>query len=97
MPRTSSATDGRLRSRRVTRIRNGAAAKKKAIRSPSARPPASRRIDEGMRASLVSRETTEEGFAQHRQLFLTEQGYAYEIAVASPPAADALEGASEVA
>lgn len=29
--------------------------------------------------TLVSRETTEEGFAQHRQLFLTEQGYAYEI------------------
>jgi DNA excision repair protein ERCC-3 len=31
--------------------------------------------------TLVSRETTEEGFAQHRQLFLTEQGYAYEILV----------------
>ncbi len=33
--------------------------------------------------TLVSRETTEETFAQHRQLFLTEQGYAYEIAGAS--------------
>jgi len=29
--------------------------------------------------TLVSDETTEQGFAQHRQLFLTEQGYAYEI------------------
>jgi DNA excision repair protein ERCC-3 len=46
--------------------------------------------------TLVSHETSEEGFAQHRQLFLTEQGYAYEITVASP-APDALEGASEVA
>jgi DNA excision repair protein ERCC-3 len=35
--------------------------------------------------TLVSRETTEEGFAQHRQLFLTEQGYAYEIV--GPPEA----------
>jgi len=38
--------------------------------------------EDGRRArfyTLVSRETTEEGFAQHRQLFLTEQGYAYEI------------------
>ncbi len=35
--------------------------------------------------SLVSRETTEEGFAQHRQLFLTEQGYAYEIVGADDP------------
>jgi DNA excision repair protein ERCC-3 len=32
--------------------------------------------------TLVSRETNEEDFAQHRQLFLTEQGYAYEIASA---------------
>ncbi len=47
--------------------------------------------------TLVSHETSEETFAQHRQLFLTEQGYAYEITVASPPADDALEGASEVA
>jgi DNA excision repair protein ERCC-3 len=29
--------------------------------------------------TLVARETSEEDFAQHRQLFLTEQGYAYEI------------------
>jgi DNA excision repair protein ERCC-3 len=29
--------------------------------------------------TLVSRETSEQDFAQHRQLFLTEQGYAYDI------------------
>ncbi|MBO0859457.1 MAG: DEAD/DEAH box helicase [Chloracidobacterium sp.] len=29
--------------------------------------------------SLVSRETDEEDFAHHRQLFLTEQGYSYQI------------------
>jgi DNA excision repair protein ERCC-3 len=29
--------------------------------------------------SLVSRETEEEDFAHHRQLFLTEQGYSYQI------------------
>jgi DNA excision repair protein ERCC-3 len=29
--------------------------------------------------TLVSRETNEQDFAQHRQLFLTEQGYAYDI------------------
>ena len=29
--------------------------------------------------SLVSDESVEQDFAQHRQLFLTEQGYAYEI------------------
>ncbi len=29
--------------------------------------------------TLVSDESTEQDFAQHRQLFLTEQGYAYEI------------------
>ena len=29
--------------------------------------------------TLVSRETEEESFAHHRQLFLTEQGYAYRI------------------
>jgi DNA excision repair protein ERCC-3 len=29
--------------------------------------------------TLVSDETSEQDFAQHRQLFLTEQGYAYEI------------------
>jgi DNA excision repair protein ERCC-3 len=37
--------------------------------------------------TLVSRETTEEGFAQHRQLFLAEQGYAYDIV--SPEQIDA--------
>ncbi len=44
--------------------------------------------------TLVSRETTEEGFAQHRQLFLTEQGYAYEIASTSDdePAAESEAG-----
>jgi DNA excision repair protein ERCC-3 len=30
--------------------------------------------------TLVSRETDEELFAHHRQLFLTEQGYSYRIA-----------------
>ncbi|MFQ3592817.1 MAG: DNA repair helicase XPB, partial [Gemmataceae bacterium] len=30
--------------------------------------------------TLVSRDTREQDFAHHRQLFLTEQGYAYEIA-----------------
>jgi DNA excision repair protein ERCC-3 len=30
--------------------------------------------------TLVSRETDEEQFAHHRQLFLTEQGYSYRIA-----------------
>jgi DNA excision repair protein ERCC-3 len=29
--------------------------------------------------SLVSDESVEQDFGQHRQLFLTEQGYAYEI------------------
>jgi DNA excision repair protein ERCC-3 len=29
--------------------------------------------------TLVSRETDEEDFAHHRQLFLTEQGYSYRI------------------
>ena len=33
--------------------------------------------------TLVSDETNEQDFAQHRQLFLTEQGYAYEILDAS--------------
>jgi DNA excision repair protein ERCC-3 len=45
--------------------------------------------------TLVSRETTEEGFAQHRQLFLAEQGYAYDIVgpadVGVPPGAEAGE------
>jgi DNA excision repair protein ERCC-3 len=39
--------------------------------------------------TLVSRETTEETFAQHRQLFLAEQGYAYEIASPEQIADDA--------
>ena len=30
--------------------------------------------------TLVSRDTDEQEFAHHRQLFLTEQGYAYRIA-----------------
>ncbi|RUL83794.1 DNA repair helicase XPB [Tautonia sociabilis] len=38
--------------------------------------------------SLVSRDTREMEFAHHRQLFLTEQGYSYEIADAS----DLLDG-----
>ena len=29
--------------------------------------------------SLVTRDTRELDFAHHRQMFLTEQGYAYEI------------------
>ena len=33
--------------------------------------------------SLVSRDTREEEFAHHRQLFLTEQGYSYRIEIAS--------------
>jgi superfamily II DNA or RNA helicase len=32
--------------------------------------------------SLVSRDTREEEFAHHRQLFLTEQGYSYRIEIA---------------
>ena len=45
--------------------------------------------------TLVSRDTSEQDFAQHRQLFLTEQGYAYDIVDAErlldavPPAAAA--------
>jgi DNA excision repair protein ERCC-3 len=42
--------------------------------------------EDGRRAvfySLVSDETVEQDFGQHRQLFLTEQGYAYEILDAS--------------
>ena len=35
--------------------------------------------------SLVSRDTREEEFAHHRQLFLTEQGYSYQIEI--PPGA----------
>ena len=33
--------------------------------------------------TLVSRDTREMDFAQHRQLFLTEQGYAYQLVDAS--------------
>jgi DNA excision repair protein ERCC-3 len=29
--------------------------------------------------TLVSRDTREQDFAHHRQLFLTEQGYSYQI------------------
>ena len=48
--------------------------------------------------TLVSHETSEEGFAQHRQLFLTEQGYAYEIVGADGLVTDeALPDESEVA
>lgn len=31
--------------------------------------------------TLVSLRTCEEGFARHRQLFLTEQGYSYQIEI----------------
>lgn len=34
--------------------------------------------------SLVSRDTREEELAHHRQLFLTEQGYTYQIEIANP-------------
>ena len=33
--------------------------------------------------TLVSRDTREEEFAHHRKLFLTEQGYSYQVVVAS--------------
>lgn len=35
--------------------------------------------------TLVSRDTREEDFAHHRKLFLTEQGYSYQIVVADEP------------
>src|SRR5262245_22624384 len=38
--------------------------------------------------TLVSLETSEETFAQHRQLFLAEQGYGYDITVAHVPVDD---------
>jgi DNA excision repair protein ERCC-3 len=46
--------------------------------------------------TLVSDETVEQEFAQHRQLFLTEQGYAYEIGDADRwfPAAAAPNGSA---
>jgi DNA excision repair protein ERCC-3 len=42
--------------------------------------------------TLVSEETVEQDFAQHRQLFLTEQGYAYEILDARQVLAGRAEG-----
>jgi DNA excision repair protein ERCC-3 len=33
--------------------------------------------------TLVSRDTREEEFAHHRKLFLTEQGYSYQVVVAN--------------
>jgi superfamily II DNA or RNA helicase len=38
--------------------------------------------------TLVSRDTREQDFAHHRQLFLTEQGYSYRIADGSEMGAD---------
>ncbi len=35
--------------------------------------------------TLVSRDTREEDFAHHRKLFLTEQGYSYQVVVADEP------------
>ena len=35
--------------------------------------------------TLVSRDTREEEFAHHRKLFLTEQGYSYQIVIADEP------------
>jgi DNA excision repair protein ERCC-3 len=35
--------------------------------------------------TLVSRDTREEEFAHHRKLFLTEQGYSYQVVVADEP------------
>jgi DNA excision repair protein ERCC-3 len=32
--------------------------------------------------TLVSRDTREEEFAHHRKLFLTEQGYSYQVVIA---------------
>ena len=34
-----------------------------------------------LQRTLVSRDTREEEFAYHRKLFLTEQGYSYQIDV----------------
>jgi DNA excision repair protein ERCC-3 len=45
--------------------------------------------------SLVSADTREQEFARKRQLFLTEQGYAYEILQADDLLADAAEGREE--
>lgn len=38
--------------------------------------------------SVVSRDTREQDFAHHRQLFLTEQGYSYRIADGAEMGAD---------
>ena len=35
--------------------------------------------------TLISRDTREEEFAHHRKLFLTEQGYSYQVVVAEEP------------
>ena len=35
--------------------------------------------------TLVSRDTREEEFAHHRKLFLTEQGYSYQVVIADEP------------
>ncbi|MDT8319276.1 MAG: helicase-associated domain-containing protein [Xanthomonadales bacterium] len=35
--------------------------------------------------TLVSRDTREEDFAHHRKLFLTEQGYSYQVVIADEP------------
>ncbi|HVO32937.1 MAG TPA: DNA repair helicase XPB [Elusimicrobiota bacterium] len=40
--------------------------------------------------TLVSHHTSEQEFARHRQLFLTEQGYKYQIEVCAAPAPDIL-------
>ena len=37
--------------------------------------------------TLVSRDTREEEFAHHRKLFLTEQGYSYQVRLADPTGA----------
>ncbi|MBI2218259.1 MAG: hypothetical protein HYU51_13290 [Candidatus Rokubacteria bacterium] len=34
--------------------------------------------------TLVSRDTREEDFAHRRKLFLTEQGYSYQVRLANP-------------
>src|SRR5207248_4018854 len=40
--------------------------------------------------TLVTRDTREQDFAHHRQLFLTEQGYSYQIADAAEMTAEAV-------
>lgn len=46
-------------------------------RRPDARPKADR--GQARFYTLVTRDTNDQEFAMHRQLFLAEQGYAYEI------------------